>query len=154
MDDKLTTSTFQLFRDEIIEECAKEAEDRATCVTVGASKIYWNGRDDAAALIRALKNAAPQAVASGEEITWCADGKPCSNKTTGRCWGRCLKEAISAPSARGAINEAGESFPGQVEIAEALASACKDIPPEFAQMVDREFWNLLMPSPSTRSDIK
>lgn len=43
-------------RASIIEECAQEAEDRVTCVAVGVNKQYWNGRDDAAALIRALKS--------------------------------------------------------------------------------------------------
>jgi hypothetical protein len=42
-------------RDEALEEAAKEVEDRATCVVVGVNKQYWNGRDDAATLIRALK---------------------------------------------------------------------------------------------------
>lgn len=31
----------------------------------------------------------------------------------------------------------------QAKIVNALTMACKDIPPEFAQVVNREFWNML-----------
>jgi hypothetical protein len=31
-----------------------------------------------------------------------------------------------------------------VEVAEALAAACEDIPPEFARVVDEKFWDLIV----------
>jgi hypothetical protein len=34
--------------------------------------------------------------------------------------------------------------PLMVEVAEALAAACEDIPPEFARVVDEKFWDLIV----------